>query len=71
MVVIYLPFLIVMICWQILTRRQIDIVTCHAWLSESKELEEKVRMPLSETSVDLKEHIGAQVKYYIWHLGLI
>lgn len=27
---------------RILTRRQIDIVTCHAWLSESKELEEKV-----------------------------
>ncbi|XP_039038432.1 uncharacterized protein LOC120175958 isoform X2 [Hibiscus syriacus] len=27
---------------RILTRRQIDIITCHAWLSENKELEEKV-----------------------------
>ncbi|GMI73017.1 hypothetical protein like AT1G19110 [Hibiscus trionum] len=27
---------------RILARRQIDIITCHAWLSESKELEEKV-----------------------------
>ncbi|KAB2065342.1 hypothetical protein ES319_A09G083100v1 [Gossypium barbadense] len=26
---------------RILTRRQIDILTCHAWLSESKELEDK------------------------------
>ncbi|OMO70665.1 von Willebrand factor, type A [Corchorus capsularis] len=35
---------------RILTKRQIDIVTCHAWLSESKELEEKVAKISLQTS---------------------
>ncbi|KAK8675783.1 hypothetical protein V6N13_033846 [Hibiscus sabdariffa] len=35
---------------RILTRRQIDIITCHAWLSESKELEEKVAKISLQTS---------------------
>ncbi|XWS20054.1 hypothetical protein CRYUN_Cryun31cG0068500 [Craigia yunnanensis] len=35
---------------RILTRRQIDSVTCHAWLSESKELEEKVAKISLQTS---------------------
>ncbi|TYJ17920.1 hypothetical protein E1A91_A09G086700v1 [Gossypium mustelinum] len=35
---------------RILTRRQIDILTCHAWLSESKELEDKVAKISLQTS---------------------
>ncbi|XP_022777232.1 uncharacterized protein LOC111318624 [Durio zibethinus] len=35
---------------RILTRRQIDILTCHAWLSESQELEEKVAKISLQTS---------------------
>ncbi|XVF27083.1 hypothetical protein REPUB_Repub14bG0076000 [Reevesia pubescens] len=35
---------------RIITRRQIDIVTCHAWLSESKELEEKIAKISLQTS---------------------
>ncbi|KAK8629211.1 hypothetical protein V6N13_078063 [Hibiscus sabdariffa] len=35
---------------RILARRQIDIITCHAWLSESKELEEKVAKISLQTS---------------------
>lgn len=30
------------VMWQLLARRQIDILTAQAWLSESKELEDKV-----------------------------
>ncbi|XP_017979273.1 PREDICTED: inter alpha-trypsin inhibitor, heavy chain 4 [Theobroma cacao] len=35
---------------RMLTRRQIDIVTCHAWFSESQELEEKVAKISLQTS---------------------
>ncbi|KAL4313388.1 hypothetical protein GQ457_01G040710 [Hibiscus cannabinus] len=35
---------------RVLARRQIDIITCHAWLSESKELEEKVAKISLQTS---------------------
>ncbi|XVF25240.1 hypothetical protein REPUB_Repub13aG0196200 [Reevesia pubescens] len=35
---------------RILTRRQIDILTCHAWFSESKEIEEKVAKISLQTS---------------------
>ncbi|XP_022721622.1 uncharacterized protein LOC111279023 [Durio zibethinus] len=35
---------------RILTRRQIDIITCHAWLSKSKELEGKIAKISLQTS---------------------
>ncbi|XVF74300.1 hypothetical protein PTKIN_Ptkin13bG0099100 [Pterospermum kingtungense] len=35
---------------RVLPRRQIDIITCHAWLLESKELEEKVAKISLQTS---------------------